>query len=142
MDQSDLQDQLMALATTGPRRISKMERLRSVFPLVEAALDAGASRQEVLNLLNNAGYELTLVCFKSYLQRIRRDSRGPKESFQKRCKETIRPIPDPRGCSARIEGALRTREMGSSSPTPTQSLSTQRPSMGDFLVPRAAKPPR
>jgi hypothetical protein len=75
MPQPDLQSRLQALARDAQSR-SKTARLRDVFEHVEAALQAGVSRSDVLNELNRDGFDMTLASFKSALQRIRNDSSG------------------------------------------------------------------
>lgn len=140
MDQSQLHEQLVALASAGPRRISKIDRLRSEFPLIENALHAGASRHDVLKLLNNAGYELTLICFKSYLQRIRREAREEMARQQRHGAEATESTVDPRGCSLHPEESHRMREVGTTCPPPTQIRSELRLSMGEFLVPKTSAP--
>jgi hypothetical protein len=73
MSQSNLVSRLEALARSADSR-SKTARLRDVFEQVEAALDAGVSRAQVLEELNRDGFEMTLASFKSALQRIRKEN--------------------------------------------------------------------
>lgn len=75
MPESDLQTRLHALARDAKSR-SKTARLKDVFEHVEAALDAGVSRSDVLAELNRDGFDMTLASFKSALQRIRTSKAG------------------------------------------------------------------
>lgn len=72
MDKIDASARLRALAT-GDKLRTDTARLRDVFDDVEAALNAGVSRVNVLAELQNLGYTMTLASFKSALQRIRKE---------------------------------------------------------------------
>lgn len=78
MDQQKLKSQLLDLATQGEKRVTKMDKFRDVFPFIEKAVQAGISRQQILDLLNGDGYGMTMASFKSYLQRARKEAEGPK----------------------------------------------------------------
>ena len=64
----------VALAALEPQ--SKVARLRASMPAIEARLDAGVRAADILQVLAQAGLELTPATFKSYLQRHRRKLRA------------------------------------------------------------------
>lgn len=72
MDKIEASARLRALAT-GDKLRTDTARLRDVFDDVEAALNAGVSRVNVLAELQKLGYTMTLASFKSALQRIRKE---------------------------------------------------------------------
>ena len=57
----------------------KAKRLQPLWPEIEAKLAAGVSHAEILNRLNDLGFQLTVHTYKSYLYRYRkrRRSTGP-----------------------------------------------------------------
>lgn len=71
MTSSDLSQALEQLATSDSGR-SETARLRDVFDQVERALDAGVSRQAILEALHAKGFTMTLRGFETALYRIRR----------------------------------------------------------------------
>ncbi|PRH44773.1 hypothetical protein [Burkholderia multivorans] len=70
MNDEDLKRRLDALGTSAPVS-SKIARLRVLYDHVDAALRRGATRQDVLDVLNADGFSMTMASFKSALQRIR-----------------------------------------------------------------------
>lgn len=52
---------------------SETARLRDIFDEVEATLKAGVRRERVLDTLRANGFTLTLLGFKTALQRIRKE---------------------------------------------------------------------
>jgi hypothetical protein len=54
---------------------TKADRLREVWPQVEAKLAGGASHADVLRALNEDGYDLTERTYKSYVYRFRKERR-------------------------------------------------------------------
>jgi hypothetical protein len=52
---------------------SETARLRDIFDEVEAALKAGVRREAVLATLHEQGFTMTLLGFKTALQRIRKE---------------------------------------------------------------------
>lgn len=50
----------------------KSRRLEEIWPDVERRLAGGASQAEVLELLNQNGFDLTPGTFKNYVQRLRK----------------------------------------------------------------------
>lgn len=71
MTSNDLSQALEQLATSDSGR-SETARLRDVFDQVEHALDAGVSRQAILEALHAKGFTMTLRGFETALYRIRR----------------------------------------------------------------------
>ena len=53
----------------------KARRLQSLWPAIEAKLAEGVSHAEILNHLNDLGFELTAHTYKSYLYRLRKRRR-------------------------------------------------------------------
>jgi hypothetical protein len=71
---------------------SKAKRLRPLWPAIEARLAEGASHAEILRLLNEIGFQLTLSTYKSYLYRYRKRRRTTTQrSSQLRLIETETP---------------------------------------------------
>lgn len=70
MDKNAVSERLRALASDDNKR-SKAARLRDVIDDVEAALNAGVTRQDVLDVLKGQGLEMSLVTFETTLRRIR-----------------------------------------------------------------------
>ncbi len=54
----------------------KAKRLQPLWPAIEARLAEGVSHAEVLRLLNEIGFQLTLLTYKSYLYRYRKRHRA------------------------------------------------------------------
>ena len=79
MDKIEASTRLRALAT-GDKLRTDTARLRDVFEDVEAALNAGVSRANVLAELHKLGYTMTLASFKSALQRIRKERNKDKQT--------------------------------------------------------------
>lgn len=76
MNDAVLNAELISLAQSARRGVSKMERFRSLYPSIELALRSGRPRKEVLLLLNKGGLPLSDASFKSCLQRARAEKRG------------------------------------------------------------------
>lgn len=75
MDDEDLKRRLDALGATVPVS-SKIARLRVLFDSIEAAFLRGATRRDVLAVLNDDGFDMTMASFKSALQRIRAERKA------------------------------------------------------------------
>ena len=56
----------------GMKLARKSRRLEEIWPDVERRLVGGASQAEVLELLNQNGFDLTPGTFKNYVQRLRK----------------------------------------------------------------------
>lgn len=59
--------------THGQAGRSETARLRDIFDDVEAAIQSGVRRDVVLETLNAKGFTMTVTCFRSALQRIRKE---------------------------------------------------------------------
>ena len=55
---------------------SKAKRLRPFWPAIEATLAEGVSHAEILNRLNDLGFQLTAHTYRSYLYRYRKRRRS------------------------------------------------------------------
>lgn len=75
----ELNARLDALEKRGPRSGSKTARLRQVLDRIEGLLKKGFTQGEVLAVLNESGFNMTLASFKSTLQRLRQERAGIKE---------------------------------------------------------------
>lgn len=77
MDDLDIINRLGGLSGGNELRPNKMARFRAVYHAVEEALTR-SSQQDVLAVLNAGtnGLGLSPACFKSYLQRMRREGSG------------------------------------------------------------------
>ena len=53
----------------------KAKRLQPLWPAIEAKMAEGVSHAEILNLLNDIGFQLTVHTYKSYLYRYRKRRR-------------------------------------------------------------------
>lgn len=73
MSNESLKRRLEALANASQR--TAIERMRDVLPQIEAAIDAGASRKQIVEALNEEGIEVTLTVFSTYLTRLRYQAR-------------------------------------------------------------------
>lgn len=73
-DEKDLKRRIDALGTSVPVS-SKIARLRALYDNIDAALGRGATRQDVLDVLNADGFNMTMASFKSALQRIRAEQK-------------------------------------------------------------------
>lgn len=74
-------DQMMEGLRKLPVR-TKSGRLRALMPVIEERLAAGVSQQDVVDVLREAGIEMTLGTFKSYLHRHRAKLRDrPSSQF-------------------------------------------------------------
>jgi len=116
MDDVDIIKRLGGLSGSNVLRPNKMARFRAVYHAVEDALTR-SSQQDVLAVLNAGanGLGLSPACFKSYLQRMRREGSGGT-----------------RDASGRSADALRGKgTQGQTSPRPE----APKPSMGEFLFP-------
>ncbi|MEK8034225.1 hypothetical protein AACH06_25645 [Ideonella sp. DXS29W] len=69
MTDESLKKRLLALASAAER--AKMERIRNVFPEIEAAMAAGASRAQIVEALAAEGIEISPKVFSNYVLRIR-----------------------------------------------------------------------
>lgn len=87
----ELNSRLDALEQRGPRSNSKTERLRQVLDRIEGLLRKGFSQAEVLAVLNEAGFDMTLASFKSTLQRLRK-GRANAKSQEPSMAETFRRV--------------------------------------------------
>lgn len=118
MDDEDIIERLGGLSGGNELRPNpnKMARFRAVYHAVEEALTR-SSQKEVLAVLNAGanGLGLSLACFKSYLQRMRREGSGGTQ--------------DASGRSAAAVGSKGTQ--GQKSLRPDAS----KPSMSEFLFP-------
>lgn len=54
----------------------KAKRLQPLWPAIEAKLAEGVSHAEILNRLNDLGFQLTVHTYKSYLYRYRKRRRA------------------------------------------------------------------
>ena len=54
----------------------KAKRLQSLWPAIEAKLAEGVSHAEILNRLNDLGFQLIVQTYKSYLYRYRKRRRA------------------------------------------------------------------
>ncbi|MBW3512050.1 hypothetical protein [Janthinobacterium sp. NKUCC06_STL] len=68
-------DALTELSRTNEGK-SNTARLREILPAVEATLKSGVTREKVLLTLNAQGFDLTMMGFKSALQRLRKEKRS------------------------------------------------------------------
>ena len=59
----------------------KARRLQPLWPSIEARLAEGVSHAEVLRLLNEIGFQLTVPTYKSYLYRYRKRRRTTGQLF-------------------------------------------------------------
>jgi hypothetical protein len=75
VDDEDLKRRLDALGTSVSVS-SKIARLRALYDHIDGALRRGATRQDVLDVLNADGFDMTMASFKSALQRIRSERKG------------------------------------------------------------------
>lgn len=75
VNDEDLKRRLDALGAAMPVS-SKIARLRVLFDHIDAALRRGATRQDVLDVLNDDGFDMTMASFKSALQRIRAERKA------------------------------------------------------------------
>ena len=133
MDQQKLKSQLLDLATQGEKRVTKMDKFRDVFPFIEKAVQAGISRQQILDLLNGDGYGMTMASFKSYLQRARKEAEGPKmDSRGCRLDATKKPM-DVSGCTGLQEDNLPEVASESQAFPHTSVVPNHRRSMAEFL---------
>ncbi|WP_113046953.1 hypothetical protein [Burkholderia reimsis] len=78
MEEEDLKRRIDALGTSAPVS-SKIARLRALYDHIDAALGRGATRQDVLDVLNSDGFNMTMASFKSALQRIRAERKETHE---------------------------------------------------------------
>ncbi len=76
MVETKLADVLRSLATNDKTR-SETARLRDVFHLVEAALNAGVKRKIILQALKEDGFKMTLSTFDGAMHRIRKQNGKP-----------------------------------------------------------------
>ncbi|WP_107329150.1 hypothetical protein [Metapseudomonas otitidis] len=90
MDQKKVVEDLQALAKQDSTR-SKAARFRDVYAAVEEVLSAGVRQQAVVDVLANAGLEMTLGEFKTNLQRTR--ARAAKEGNLPRKKAPVAVAP-------------------------------------------------
>jgi len=79
----ELDARLNELEQRGPRSNSKVERLRQTIDRIEELLKKGFTQAEVLEVLNAAGFDMTLASFKSTLQRLRKERRTKQEASAK-----------------------------------------------------------
>jgi hypothetical protein len=70
VNDKDLKRRLDTLGASVPVS-PKIARVRALFDHIDAALRRGATRQDVLDVLNNDALDMTMASFKSALQRIR-----------------------------------------------------------------------
>lgn len=70
VDRGDSMDQMIEELRKLTVR-TKSGRLRALMPVIEERLAAGVSQQDIVNVLREAGIDLTLGTFKSYLHRHR-----------------------------------------------------------------------
>ncbi|MBO7796506.1 hypothetical protein [Burkholderia pseudomallei] len=77
VNDEDLKRRLDALGASVPVS-SKIARLRVLYDHIDAALGRGATRQDVLDVLNSGGFSMTMASFKSALQRIRAQRKGTR----------------------------------------------------------------
>lgn len=91
LDKAKIKSGLQVLASTVVPQVSKMNQFRSIYPWVETALRSGVSRDKILALLRDSEFQMTLACFKSYLQRARRERKQ---------QEALNAPPNPQGCKA------------------------------------------
>ena len=96
MTNKSVSERLRVLATDDKNR-SKAARLRDVLDDVEAALAAGVKQAAVVEVLKEAGLEMTLGTFKNTLQRLR----------AKRVGQPATPIPQARPKPEPAPGANR-----------------------------------
>ncbi len=69
MTDESLKKRLLALASAGEH--AKMQRIRNVFPEIEAAMAAGASRAQIVEALKAEGIDIAPKVFSNYVLRIR-----------------------------------------------------------------------
>ena len=87
MIQNDLSVALAELCGSKERPVAA--RLREVLPMIEAALSAGATRKQVLKVLNENGFQLELGVFVTNLHRLRKKG---KQQRQKSAAKTVRSL--------------------------------------------------
>ena len=54
---------------------TKAARLRTIMPQIEAKIREGAGYQDIVDALNESGFDITLKTFKNYLYRYRKKMR-------------------------------------------------------------------
>jgi hypothetical protein len=74
MSNETLKKRLLALTTSQDRSIAR--RMADVLPEIEAALEGGASRAQVIEVLNQEGIAVTPQVFATYIHRLRAANRS------------------------------------------------------------------
>jgi len=72
MDVKQISEQIQALASRSEKR-SNAAKLREIFDVVESTLLKGIKQTDMLAVLNQNGFSMTLASFRSAIQRIRVD---------------------------------------------------------------------
>jgi hypothetical protein len=73
MSNESLKARLLALTTSNERAI--VRRMADVLPEIEAAVEAGATRVQIVEALNAEGIPVTVTTFATYLSRLRNQRR-------------------------------------------------------------------
>ena len=79
MSEKTLMDDLMAM-TPDPKdkTRTKTARLRALMPGIEAALERGNSRADIVKKLNAEGFEIGMATFQTSIQRIRKKKKSER----------------------------------------------------------------
>lgn len=76
----------------GMKLARKSRRLEEIWPDVERILAGGASQAEVLELLNQNGFDLTPGTFKNYVQRLRKRQKQKQKGGASASVKSIAPV--------------------------------------------------